>query len=48
MGTIGATFIVIGIGLLYLMTGTLNMADMGRRLGARARHPRRCWRRWPS
>ena len=33
MGTIGATFIVIGIGLLYLMTGTLNLADMGRRLG---------------
>ena len=32
MGTIGATFIVIGIGLLYLMTGTLNLADMGRRL----------------
>lgn len=33
MGTIGATFIVIGIGLLYLMTGTLNLADMGRRIG---------------
>jgi len=32
MGTIGATFVVIGIGLLYLMTGTLNIADMGRRL----------------
>jgi len=32
MGTIGATFIVIGIGLLYLMTGTLNLADMGQRL----------------
>jgi multicomponent Na+:H+ antiporter subunit D len=32
MGTIGATFIVIGIGLLYLMTGTLNLADMGVRL----------------
>ena len=32
MGTIGATFIVIGIGLLYLMTGTLNMADMASRL----------------
>ena len=28
MGTIGATFILIGIGLLYMMTGTLNMADM--------------------
>ncbi|MCB1980870.1 MAG: monovalent cation/H+ antiporter subunit D family protein [Rhodoferax sp.] len=34
LGTIGATFIVIGIGLLYLMTGTLNLADMGRRLAA--------------
>ena len=32
MGTIGATFIVIGIGLLYLMTGTLNLADMAGRL----------------
>jgi len=28
MGSIGATFIVIGIGLLYMMTGTLNMADL--------------------
>lgn len=34
MGTIGATFIVIGIGLLYLMTGTLNIVDMGQRLAA--------------
>jgi multicomponent Na+:H+ antiporter subunit D len=34
MGTIGATFIVIGVGLLYLMTGTLNLADMGRRIAA--------------
>jgi hypothetical protein len=32
MGTIGATFYVIGIGLLLLMTGTLNMADLARRL----------------
>ncbi len=32
MGTIGATFIVIGVGLLYLMTGTLNLADMATRL----------------
>jgi len=32
MGTIGATFILIGIGLLYMMTGTLNMADMAARL----------------
>ena len=28
MGTIGATFYLIGIGLIYLMTGTLNLADM--------------------
>ena len=33
MGTIGATFYVIGIGLLYLMTGTLNIADIAVRLG---------------
>jgi multicomponent Na+:H+ antiporter subunit D len=32
MGTIGATFIVIGVALLYLMTGTLNLADMGERI----------------
>jgi multicomponent Na+:H+ antiporter subunit D len=34
MGTIGATFIVIGIGLLYMVTGTLNMADLANRLPA--------------
>jgi multicomponent Na+:H+ antiporter subunit D len=34
MGSIGATFLVIGIGLLYLMTGTLNLADMGQRLAS--------------
>ena len=28
MGTIGATFYLIGIGLVYMMTGTLNLADM--------------------
>jgi multicomponent Na+:H+ antiporter subunit D len=40
MGTIGATFIVIGVGLLYLMTGTLNMADMAGRLdGVRETRP---------
>ena len=32
MGTIGATFYVIGVGLLYLMTGTLNLTDMADRL----------------
>ena len=33
VGTIGATFYVIGIGLLYLVTGTLNMVDIANRLG---------------
>ena len=28
MGTIGATFYVIGIGLLYSVTGTLNLVDL--------------------
>ncbi|MEM9174516.1 MAG: monovalent cation/H+ antiporter subunit D family protein [Myxococcota bacterium] len=32
MGTIGATFLLIGIGLMYQMTGTLNMVDMATRL----------------
>ncbi|HIC14608.1 MAG TPA: monovalent cation/H+ antiporter subunit D family protein [Gemmatimonadetes bacterium] len=32
MGSVGATFIVIGIGLMYVMTGTLNMADLANRL----------------
>jgi multicomponent Na+:H+ antiporter subunit D len=33
MGTIGATFYLIGVGLIYMMTGTLNLADMEVRLG---------------
>lgn len=32
MGTIGATFFVIGVGFLYLLTGTLNLVDMAERL----------------
>lgn len=32
LGTIGATFFVIGVGFLYMATGTLNMADMATRL----------------
>ncbi|XOV85177.1 MAG: monovalent cation/H+ antiporter subunit D family protein [bacterium] len=32
MGTIGATFYLIGVGLVYMMTGTLNFADMEVRL----------------
>ena len=49
MGTIGATFYVIGVGLLYLVTGSLNMVDIAARLGrpgpttrARSSQP------WPS
>ena len=34
MGTIGATFILIGIGFMYVMTGTLNMNDLALRLPA--------------
>ena len=34
MGTIGATFILIGIGLLYSQTGTLNMLDLRERMHA--------------
>jgi multicomponent Na+:H+ antiporter subunit D len=36
MGTIGATFYVIGIGLLYLVTGSLNLLDIAARLGPAA------------
>ncbi|MEC8665354.1 MAG: monovalent cation/H+ antiporter subunit D family protein [Pseudomonadota bacterium] len=32
MGTIGATMILIGLGFMYMMTGTLNMADLATRL----------------
>jgi len=32
MGTLGATFYLIGVGLLYIMTGTLNMADLADRI----------------
>lgn len=28
MGTLGATFYIIGVGLMYMMTGTLNMVDL--------------------
>lgn len=34
MGTIGATFILIGIGFMYVMTGTLNIQDLATRLPA--------------
>jgi multicomponent Na+:H+ antiporter subunit D len=32
LGTIGATFYVIGVGILYLATGTLNITDLAQRL----------------
>lgn len=32
MGSVGATFIVIGIGLLFVMTGTLGMMDLAERI----------------
>lgn len=32
-GTLGATFYLVGVGYLYMMTGTLNIADMAQRLG---------------
>ena len=38
MGTIGATFLLIGIGLIYAETGTLNMADLSSRLPALFEH----------
>lgn len=28
MGTLGATFYIIGVGMMYMMTGTLNLADL--------------------
>ncbi|MGI9366073.1 MAG: monovalent cation/H+ antiporter subunit D family protein [Rhizobiaceae bacterium] len=34
LGTIGATFFVIGLGLIYMATGTLNMVDLSERLAS--------------
>jgi len=34
MGTIGGTFILLGVGMLYMVTGTLNIVDMGVQLQA--------------
>ncbi|MBT3917423.1 MAG: monovalent cation/H+ antiporter subunit D family protein [Rhodospirillaceae bacterium] len=34
LGTVGATFYIIGVGLMYQMTGTLNMTDLAMRLPA--------------
>ncbi|MCG6969279.1 MAG: monovalent cation/H+ antiporter subunit D family protein [Gammaproteobacteria bacterium] len=38
MGTIGATFLLIGIGLIYAETGSLNMMDLSVRLPATFEH----------
>ena len=38
MGTIGATFFLIGVGLIYSQTGTLNIADLAERLPAVFEH----------
>ena len=32
LGTIGATFYIIGVGMMYMVTGTLNMADLATKL----------------
>jgi len=32
LGTVGASFYLLGVGHLYLLTGTLNMADLSQRL----------------
>lgn len=34
MGTLGATFYIIGVGLMYMMTGTLNIIDLATLLPA--------------
>ncbi|MGD8439379.1 MAG: monovalent cation/H+ antiporter subunit D family protein [Holophagae bacterium] len=34
MGTIGGTFILLGIGMLYMMTGTLNIVDLAVQLAS--------------
>jgi len=34
LGTVGATFFVIGVGLLYMVTGTLNIIDLSERIPA--------------
>jgi multicomponent Na+:H+ antiporter subunit D len=36
MGTIGATFYIIGVGMMYMATGSLNMADLANLIPATA------------
>jgi multicomponent Na+:H+ antiporter subunit D len=39
LGTVGASFYLLGVGLVYALTGTLNMADVTARLGALSSSP---------
>jgi multicomponent Na+:H+ antiporter subunit D len=39
LGTVGASFYLLGVGLLYALTGTLNMADLAERLPRLAGSP---------
>lgn len=39
LGTVGASFYLLGVGLLYALTGTLNMGDLAERLPALAGSP---------
>lgn len=39
LGTVGASFYLLGVGFLYALTGTLNMADLGARLPALSGSP---------
>jgi multicomponent Na+:H+ antiporter subunit D len=39
LGTVGASFYLLGVGFLYALTGTLNMADLALRLPAVAGSP---------
>ncbi|MCY4453347.1 MAG: monovalent cation/H+ antiporter subunit D family protein [Immundisolibacterales bacterium] len=38
LGTVGATFFLIGVGLLYQVTGTLNMGDLATRIAQLGPH----------
>lgn len=39
LGTVGASFYLLGVGYLYVLTGSLNMADVAARLPALAGNP---------
>jgi len=39
MGTVGGSFYLLGVGFLYISTGSLNMADVGRILGSIGSQP---------